>query len=179
MESGPTEGWLLWEQVLMLQSLLKQAQGRMAQQVQVQTEAQVQRGILQESQKLLQWAENIQAQLCSKEELEDVASTQQLLRKHGALQEETCLWRERSGRLEDFKFINESPKQCVLQGHESGWYLTQYCRQFAGDAQAYVRQPGHFRKGLQTLSCQRGSQFRRSYPPTAVMMVSPKSSFPF
>lgn len=98
MESGPTEGWLLWEQVLMLQSLLKQAQGQMAQQVQVQTEAGVQRGILQESQKLLQWAESIQAQLCSKEELEDVASAQQLLRKHGALQEETCLWRERLGQ---------------------------------------------------------------------------------
>ncbi|XP_076785650.1 spectrin beta chain, non-erythrocytic 5 isoform X3 [Arvicanthis niloticus] len=113
MESGPTEGWLLWEQVLMLQSLLKQAQGQMAQQVQVQTEAGVQRGILQESQKLLQWAESIQAQLCSKEELEDVASAQQLLRKHGALQEETCLWRERLQQLEaqgQLVAVSDSPQ---------------------------------------------------------------------
>lgn len=82
----------------MLQSLLKQAQGQVAQQVQVQTKDRVQRGILQESQKLLLWAEGIQAQLCSKKELEDVASLQQLLRKHGALQEESCLWKERSGQ---------------------------------------------------------------------------------
>lgn len=98
MESGPAEGRLLWEQVLMLQSLLKQAQGRVAQQVQVQTKDRVQRGILQESQKLLLWAEGIRAQLCSKKELEDMASAQQLLRKHGALREETCLWKERSGQ---------------------------------------------------------------------------------
>ncbi|XP_038962424.1 spectrin beta chain, non-erythrocytic 5 isoform X3 [Rattus norvegicus] len=100
MESGPAEGRLLWEQVLMLQSLLKQAQGQVAQQVQVQTKDRVQRGILQESQKLLLWAEGIQAQLCSKEQLEDVASAQQLLRKHGALREETCLWKERLQQLE-------------------------------------------------------------------------------
>lgn len=122
MESGPTEGWLLWEQVLMLQSLLKQAQGRMAQQVQVQTEARAQQGLLQESQKLLQWAESVQAQLCSKEELEDVASAQQLLRKHGVLQEETCLWRERLGQAGGFQVHKRKPTQCV-QGHKSGWYL--------------------------------------------------------
>ncbi|XP_028622676.1 spectrin beta chain, non-erythrocytic 5 [Grammomys surdaster] len=113
MESGPTEGWLLWEQVLMLQSLLKQAQGRMAQQVQVQTEARAQQGLLQESQKLLQWAESIQAQLCSKEELEDVASAQQLMRKHGVLQEETCLWRERLQQLEaqgQLVAVSDSPQ---------------------------------------------------------------------
>lgn len=83
----------------MLQALLKQAQGQAAQQVQVQTEAWVQRGILQESQKLLLWAESIRAQLCSKGKLEDVSSAQQLLRKHGGLQEEICLWQERSGQV--------------------------------------------------------------------------------
>lgn len=82
----------------MLQTLLKQVQGRVVQQVQIQTEAQVQQGVLQESHKLLLWAEGIQAQLCSKEELEDVASAQELLRKLGGLQEETCLWQERSGQ---------------------------------------------------------------------------------
>lgn len=80
----------------MLQDLLKQVQGRVTQQVQIQAEARVQQGILQESHKLLLWAEGIQAQLCSKEELEEVASAQELLRKHGGLQEETCLWQERS-----------------------------------------------------------------------------------
>lgn len=98
MESGPTEGWLLWEQVLMLQSLLKQAQGQVAQQVQVQTAARAQRGLLQESQRMLLWAEDIRTKLCAKEEPGDAASAQQLLRKHGALQEETCLWEERSGQ---------------------------------------------------------------------------------
>lgn len=98
MESGPAKGCRLWKQVLKLQSLLKQAQGQVAQQIQVQTEARVQQGILQESQKLLLWAEGIRAQLGSKEELGDVASAQRLLRKHGALQEETCLWEERSVR---------------------------------------------------------------------------------
>lgn len=82
----------------MLQDLLKQVQGRVTQQVQIQTEARVQQGVLQESHKLLLWAEGIQAQLRSKEELEEVSSAQELLRKHGGLQEETCLWQERSGQ---------------------------------------------------------------------------------
>lgn len=80
----------------MLQDLLKQVQGRVTQQVQIQTEARVQQDVLQESHKLLLWAEGIQAQLRSKEELEEVSSAQELLRKHGGLQEETCLWQERS-----------------------------------------------------------------------------------
>lgn len=41
----------------MLQDLLKQVQARVAQQVQIQTEARVQQGILQESHKLLLWAD--------------------------------------------------------------------------------------------------------------------------
>lgn len=86
----------------MLQSLLKQAQGQVARQIQVQTEVRVQRGILQESQKLLLWAEDIRAQLCSKEELQGVASAQPPLRRHGTLQEETCLWEERSGQIRGF-----------------------------------------------------------------------------
>lgn len=83
----------------MLQSLLKQAQGQVARQIQVQTVARVQRGILQESQKLLLWAEDIQAQLCSKEERQVEASALRPLRRHGTLQEETCLWEERSGQI--------------------------------------------------------------------------------
>ncbi|XP_029391606.1 LOW QUALITY PROTEIN: spectrin beta chain, non-erythrocytic 5 [Mus pahari] len=113
MESGPAEGRLLWERVLMLQSLLKQAQGQVAGQIRVQTEARVQRGILQESQKLLLWAEDIRAQLHSKEELQDVASAQQLLRRHGALQEEICLWEERLQQLEaqgQLVTVSDSPK---------------------------------------------------------------------
>lgn len=98
MESGPLEGQLLQERVLMLQGLLTQVQERVARQVQLQTEARGQRGILQESQTLLLWAESIRAQLCSQGELEDVASARELLRKHGGLQEETCLWQERSGQ---------------------------------------------------------------------------------
>lgn len=82
----------------MLQALLKQVQGQVAQQVQVQNEARVQQGILQESQKLLRWAEDIRTQLCSQGELEDSLWAQQLLRKHEGLQEETCLWQERSGQ---------------------------------------------------------------------------------
>lgn len=110
MESGPAEGRLLWEQVLVLQSLLKQAQGQVARQIQVQTEVRVQRGILQESQKLLLWAEDIRAQLCSKEELQGVASAQRLLRRHGTLHEETCLWKERSGRIRGFRVHKRKAK---------------------------------------------------------------------
>ncbi|GAB1286757.1 Spectrin beta, non-erythrocytic 5 [Apodemus speciosus] len=113
MESGPTEGWLLWEQVLMLQSLLKQAQGQVAQQVQVQTAARAQRGLLQESQRMLLWAEGIRAKLCINEEPGGVASAQQLRRKHGALQEETCLWEERLLQLEaqgQLVAVSDSPR---------------------------------------------------------------------
>ncbi|XP_036040911.1 spectrin beta chain, non-erythrocytic 5 [Onychomys torridus] len=113
MESGPMEGQPLQEQVLMLQSLLKQVQGPVAQQAQVQTEARGQQGILQESQKLLLWAEGIRAQLCSKGELEDVASAQELLRKHGGLQEEICLWQERLQQLEargQLVAVSDSPR---------------------------------------------------------------------
>ncbi|KAL1785833.1 spectrin beta chain, non-erythrocytic 5 [Sigmodon hispidus] len=113
MESGPAEDCLLQEHMLKLQVLLKQVQEQVARQVQVQTEARVQQGILQESQKLMLWAEGIRAQLCSKEELEDVTSTQELLRKHGGLQEETCLWQERLQQLEaqgQLVAVSESPQ---------------------------------------------------------------------
>ncbi|XP_040602017.1 LOW QUALITY PROTEIN: spectrin beta chain, non-erythrocytic 5 [Mesocricetus auratus] len=113
MESGPIEGWLLQEQVLVLQDLLRQVQGPLAQQVHTQTEARVRRGILQESQKLLLWAEGIRAQLCPEEELEDVASAQELLRKHGGLQQETCLWQERLQQLEahgQLVAVSDSPQ---------------------------------------------------------------------
>ncbi|XP_060228154.1 spectrin beta chain, non-erythrocytic 5 [Meriones unguiculatus] len=113
MESGPSESWLLQEQLLLLQALLKQVHGQVAGQVQVQTEARVQRGILQESQKLLLWAESIRAQLCSKGKLEDVSSAQQLLRKHGGLQEEICLWQERLQQLEmqsQLVAVSDSPE---------------------------------------------------------------------
>ena len=54
--------------------------------------------LLQESQRLLLWADSIQAKLHSKEEAVDVASAQQLLGKHQELLEEIHLQQERSGR---------------------------------------------------------------------------------
>jgi hypothetical protein len=68
----------------------------MAQQVQIRTEAQAHQSFLRESQKIFLWAEGVQAQLHSKEELVDVTSAQRLLREHRDLQEEMHLWQERS-----------------------------------------------------------------------------------
>uniref|UniRef100_A0A8C2VDR6 Uncharacterized protein n=1 Tax=Chinchilla lanigera TaxID=34839 RepID=A0A8C2VDR6_CHILA len=99
-ESGPADGQLLQEQVEVLQGLLKQAQDRGAQQAWGQAEAQAQRSFLQESQRLLQWMEGVQARLHSKEELVDVASAQRLLREYRGLQEEVHLQQERLQQLE-------------------------------------------------------------------------------
>ncbi|KAK2103752.1 hypothetical protein P7K49_017608 [Saguinus oedipus] len=93
-ESGHAESQPLQGQVETLQGLLKQVQEHVARQAQGQAEAQARNSLLQESLRLRLWAENIQAQLRSKEELVDVASAQRQLWEHGDLLEEIHLWRE-------------------------------------------------------------------------------------
>ncbi|KAM9646114.1 spectrin beta chain, non-erythrocytic 5 [Trichechus inunguis] len=95
-ELAPAESQPLREQVETLQVVLKRAQGQAAHQAQ----AQARRGILQESQQLLLWAEGVRAQLHSKEEVVDVASARRLLTEHQDLLEQICLWQERLQQLE-------------------------------------------------------------------------------
>uniref|UniRef100_A0A2I3GSR9 Spectrin beta, non-erythrocytic 5 n=1 Tax=Nomascus leucogenys TaxID=61853 RepID=A0A2I3GSR9_NOMLE len=99
-ESGHAESQPLQGQVETLQGLLKQVQERVAQQARGQAEAQARQSFLQESRQLLLWAESVQAQLHSQEELVDVASAQRLLREHQDLLEEIHLWQERLQQLD-------------------------------------------------------------------------------
>ncbi|KAF5925525.1 hypothetical protein HPG69_001972 [Diceros bicornis minor] len=99
-ESGPAESQSLQEQVETLQGLLERAQRQVAQQAQAQTEARARQGFLQESRRLLLWAEGVRAQLHSEEEVVDVASAQRLLMEHQDLLEEIHLQQERLQQLE-------------------------------------------------------------------------------
>ncbi|XP_040854019.1 spectrin beta chain, non-erythrocytic 5-like [Ochotona curzoniae] len=83
-----------------LQRLLKQVQGQLAQQARGQAEVGARQNFLQESRQLLLRAESMQAQLRCKEELADEASAQRLLRQHRALREEIRLQQERLQWLE-------------------------------------------------------------------------------
>lgn len=78
----------------MLQGLLEEVQKHVAQQAQ----ARAQQSFLQESQRVLLRADDIRAQLCSEEEVVDVASVQRLLAQHRDLLEEIHLHQERSGQ---------------------------------------------------------------------------------
>lgn len=93
-EMGPAESPSLQGHVETLQGLLERVREQVAQRAQ----AWAHRSFLQESQRLLLWADSIQAKLRSKEEAVDVASAQQLLGKHRELLEEIHLQQERSGR---------------------------------------------------------------------------------
>lgn len=95
-ESGPTESQSLQEQVEMLQGLLKSVWKQVAQQTQAQAQRQARQSFLQESQRLLLWAEGVQAQLHSKEEVVDMTSAQRLVEEHRDLLEEIHLQQERS-----------------------------------------------------------------------------------
>ncbi|KAI4583108.1 hypothetical protein MJG53_008321 [Ovis ammon polii x Ovis aries] len=95
-EMGPTESPSLQGHVETLQGLLERVREQVAQRAQ----AWAHRSFLQESQRLLLWADSIQAKLHSKEEAVDVASAQQLLGKHRELLEEIHLQQERLQQLE-------------------------------------------------------------------------------
>ena len=97
-ELSPTESQALHEQVEMLQRLLEWMQQQAAQQAQARAQMQARQSFLQESQQLLQWAEGVQAQLCSEEQVVDVTSAQRLLVEHQDLLEDIHLQQERSGR---------------------------------------------------------------------------------
>ncbi|KAI4568080.1 hypothetical protein MJT46_007878 [Ovis ammon polii x Ovis aries] len=95
-EMGPAESPSLQGHVETLQGLLERVREQVAQRAQ----AWAHRSFLQESQRLLLWADSIQAKLHSKEEAVDVASAQQLLGKHRELLEEIHLQQERLQQLE-------------------------------------------------------------------------------
>ena len=90
---GPAESLSLQGQVETLQGLLEQVREQVAQ----RARAEAHRSFLQESQRLLLWADSIQAKLHSEAEAVDVASAQRLLGKHRDLLEEIHLQQERSG----------------------------------------------------------------------------------
>lgn len=82
----------------MLQGLLERAQQQVAQRASTQAGVRARQSFLQESQRLLLWAESVQAQLRSEEEMGDVASAQRLLTEHQDLLEEIHLQQARSGQ---------------------------------------------------------------------------------
>lgn len=97
-DAGSKESQSLQEQVETLQGLLERVQKQVAQQAQAQAQKQARQSFLQQSRQLLLWAEGVQAQLHSKEEVVDVASAQRLLVEHQDLLEEIHLQQERSGQ---------------------------------------------------------------------------------
>lgn len=96
-ESGPAESRALCERVEMLQGLLERLRQQVARQAWARARARARQSVLQESRRLLQQAEAIQAQLCREEQGVDVASAQRLLAEHQDLLEDVHLRQERSG----------------------------------------------------------------------------------
>ena len=90
---APAESPSLQGHVETLQGLLERVREQVAQ----RARARAHRSFLQESERLLLWADSIQAKLHSEEEAVDVASAQRLLEKHRDLLEEIHLQQERSG----------------------------------------------------------------------------------
>ncbi|XP_006883283.1 PREDICTED: spectrin beta chain, non-erythrocytic 5 [Elephantulus edwardii] len=99
-ESGSLDRQHLRERVETLQGLLKQVQGQVVHQAQAQAETRAQHSFLQESRRLLLWAESVRSQLHHEEEVMDVASAQWLLMEHQELLEEIHLWQERLHQLD-------------------------------------------------------------------------------
>lgn len=97
-DAGSKESQSLQEQVETLQGLLEGVQKQVVQQAQAQAQTQAQQSFLQQSRRLLLWAEGVRAQLHSEEEVVDVASAQRLLVEHQDLLEEIHLQQERSGQ---------------------------------------------------------------------------------
>ncbi|XP_032336758.1 spectrin beta chain, non-erythrocytic 5 [Camelus ferus] len=99
-ELGPAESQSLEGQVEALQGLLEQVQQQGAQRARAQAEAQTRQTFLQDSRRLLLWADSVRARLLSEEDAADVASAQRLLGEHRDLLEEIRLLQERLQQLE-------------------------------------------------------------------------------
>ncbi|XP_043327488.1 spectrin beta chain, non-erythrocytic 5 [Cervus canadensis] len=169
-EMGPAESPSLQGQVETLQGLLEQVREQVAQRAQAQAQAQTHRSFLQESQRLLLWADSIQAKLHSEEEAVDVASAQRLLGKHRDLLEEIHLQQERLQQLEtkgqpmaasgspDFREVASALR---LLGHKSQelkatWEQRQQQLQEGLELQKFVRDVDGF-----TASCANHEAFLR------------------
>uniref|UniRef100_A0A4X1V167 Calponin-homology (CH) domain-containing protein n=1 Tax=Sus scrofa TaxID=9823 RepID=A0A4X1V167_PIG len=98
-ELGPAESQFLQGEVAMLQGLLEHVQQQVAQQAQAQAKVRTRQHFLQESRRLLLWADGVRARLNSKEEAVNVASAQRLLGEHQDLLKEIQLQQERLQQL--------------------------------------------------------------------------------
>ncbi|KAF4017333.1 hypothetical protein G4228_009075 [Cervus hanglu yarkandensis] len=169
-EMGPAESPSLQGQVETLQGLLEQVREQVAQRAQAQAQAQTHRSFLQESQRLLLWADSIQAKLHSEEEAVDVASAQRLLGKHRDLLEEIHLQQERlqqqgtkgqpmaASGSPDFREVASALR---LLGHQSqelkaAWEQRQQQLQEGLELQKFVRDVDGF-----TASCANHEAFLR------------------
>ncbi|CAN0540377.1 unnamed protein product [Rangifer tarandus platyrhynchus] len=165
-EMGPAESPSLQGQVETLQGLLEQVR----EQVALRAQAQAHRSFLQESQRLLLWADSIQAKLHSEEEAVDVASAQRLLGKHQDLLEEIHLQQERLQQLEtkgqpmaasgspDFREVASALRLLGHQGQElkAAWEQRQQQLQEGLELQKFVRDVDGF-----TASCANHEAFLR------------------
>uniref|UniRef100_A0A452DXD2 Spectrin beta, non-erythrocytic 5 n=1 Tax=Capra hircus TaxID=9925 RepID=A0A452DXD2_CAPHI len=165
-EMGPTESPSLQGHVETLQGLLERVREQVAQRAQ----AWAHRSFLQESQRLLLWADSIQAKLHSKEEAVDVASAQQLLGKHQELLEEIHLQQERLQQLEtqgqpmaasgspDFREVASALRLLGHQGQElkAAWEQRQQQLQEGLELQKFGRDVDGF-----TASCANHEAFLR------------------
>ncbi|KAM7239689.1 hypothetical protein CapIbe_009184 [Capra ibex] len=165
-EMGPAESLSLQGHVETLQGLLERVREQVAQRAQ----AWAHRSFLQESQRLLLWADSIQAKLHSKEEAVDVASAQQLLGKHQELLEEIHLQQERLQQLEtqgqpmaasgspDFREVASALRLLGHQGQElkAAWEQRQQQLQEGLELQKFGRDVDGF-----TASCANHEAFLR------------------
>lgn len=118
-ELGPAESQFLQGEVAMLQGLLEQVQQQVAQQAQAQAKVRTRQHFLQESRRLLLWADGVRARLNSKEEAVNVASAQRLLGEHQDLLKEIQLQQERSGQ-EGQRGCASGWPQPLGKGHQKG-----------------------------------------------------------
>ncbi|NXL58532.1 SPTN5 protein, partial [Chordeiles acutipennis] len=110
-DTNPAESKAITEQVENMESLLAKLKLETQKKWDILQRAQNQQSFLQDSRRLLLWAEGIQEKLSSEEMGVDVASAEQLLKEHQDLLKEIRSQKERFVQLEELgrKVIHEQP----------------------------------------------------------------------
>ncbi|KAM7109778.1 LOW QUALITY PROTEIN: spectrin beta chain, non-erythrocytic 5 [Ciconia maguari] len=110
-DTNPAESRAITEQVENMETLLAKLKLETQKKRDILQWAQNQQSFLQDSRRLLLWAEGIQEKLSSEEMGVDVASTEQLLKEHQDLLKEIRSQKERFVQLEELgrKVIHEQP----------------------------------------------------------------------
>ncbi|NXJ96213.1 SPTN5 protein, partial [Corythaixoides concolor] len=121
-DTNPAESRAITEQVQNMERLLAKFKQETQKKQDILQRAQNQQSFLQDSRRLLLWAEGIQEKLSSKEMGVDVASAEQLLKEHQDLLKEIRSQKERFVQLEELgrKVIHEQPSNSrTIDVHQS------------------------------------------------------------